>query len=175
MANKPLKTLNFGGEDTFFLKPDWDKIDDKPFGETTVGGDTLTWDGNTEGLVNMECDGLILYKISDATPSYADVSDGITVSFAGEELATSSFIDSGLGILVDSDSVSIWIVHESAVGVDIDGFIPPETGFYVTGEWADMALTFTINGYTGFPTTKLKKEYLPVDYIRQLIAEVTGQ
>lgn len=30
MANKDLKTLNFGGEDTYILKPNWENIDNKP-------------------------------------------------------------------------------------------------------------------------------------------------
>lgn len=33
MAQKPLKTLNFGGEDTYYLQPEFENIDNSPFDE----------------------------------------------------------------------------------------------------------------------------------------------
>ena len=40
---------------------DWSNVQNKPF--ETVGGDTLTWDGNTSGLESFQIDDFSYYKI----------------------------------------------------------------------------------------------------------------
>ena len=56
----------------------WNDLEDRPFGETTavVGGDTLTWDGNTEGLVNVLDQ---QFKVSDVVPVLSDFANGLTI------------------------------------------------------------------------------------------------
>ena len=41
MANKLLKTLNFGGSDTYDLAPDWKNVQNAPFGLDYTNGETL--------------------------------------------------------------------------------------------------------------------------------------
>ena len=55
-------------------KKHWDDIEGKPFGEKTVMGDTLTWDGNTEGLEvgDISVEDVIAYLITDAVPTFEE-------------------------------------------------------------------------------------------------------
>ena len=139
----------------------------------TVGGDTLTWDGNTEGLTGVDLDGAgtnTHYLVSEITPTTEALAGGVVLTASGASVT--DVYDTGVGLIVIG-SFTCFIVHENAVGVDIDGLFFPKAGIYIaTGGEGEISLT--INGYTGFTTTKLKKEYIPVDYIKQLIAEVTG-
>ena len=139
----------------------------------TVGGDTLTWDGNTEGLAGVDFDGAGTYThycISGTVPSGTDVANGATITMIGGASRSTTFTDTETGFMYENE-FAVLIVDENAVGVDIDGLVFDKAGIYVT----DSISSLTINGYTGFPTTKLKEEYIPVDYIKQLIAEVTGK
>lgn len=45
--------------------------------ETEIRGDTLTWDGNTEGKINLDGEGF--YLVSDAVPTLAELQKGGTV------------------------------------------------------------------------------------------------
>lgn len=167
MASKPMKTINFGGEDIYYLNPDFENIDNSPF--ETIGGDTLTWDGNTEGLENI--DGAF-WKISDAAPSIEELSHGYSLTIRSPE-GENTFTEADVPI-PETGPVIIGefciIIPEDTNG---DGFVIGK-GTYFLGDSTTYTSSFTINGYTGFTITKLKSEYLPVDYIRQLIAEVTG-
>ena len=166
MANKPMKTINFGGEDIYYLNPDFENIDNSPF--ETIGGNTLTWDGNTGGLE------IILdmyYKISDAIPTAEDLANyNLTLN----DGTTASNVDAPA--IVENHVATLW---EGAVQIifedtEADG-IPFKKGVYFYNDGEAYVTSLTINSYTGFTTTKLKEEYIPVDYIKQLIAEVTGK
>ena len=149
-------TINgYNGFETKVVKP----IDNKylePF--ETVGGDTLTWDGNTEGLESF--DG-VYFKVSNHVLTAEDLANGGTVNSAyGDSV---SFTAEGV---VPIDGVGLLIMEFALAGAD---------GIYLLNAGVDEYISsLTINGYTGFTTTKLKEEYIPVDYIKQLIAEVTG-
>lgn len=137
-----------------------------PFGEETVYGDTLTWDGNTEGLeVAGTADTVYYYRISDATPTAVD--SYTFVSGSGDtynEEILPPMSANGLIMLIEG---LIIIVTDDAVGVDIGGFSFEKTGVYsqsVDGSGAPISFEFTINGYNGFETkvvTPIDKKYLP--------------
>ena len=57
----------------------WNDLKDKPFGEGTTLGDTLTWDGDTNGRVSV-IDGLY-YHVSDSVPALDDFRNGCTVVY----------------------------------------------------------------------------------------------
>ena len=136
------------------------------FGETVVGGDTLTWDGNTDGLVNVSG---YFFKISDITPTLEDVNKGGTcacilvdgtIFVEGQFEVTSPF--DGI-IMCDLDGMAIIIVHENAVGIDLDGIAFPEAGIYCIKS-EGFSVRITINGYNGFPCTvvsTLDSKFLP--------------
>ncbi len=71
----------------------WNDLKDKPFGDESV---TIEWDGNTEGRVTVDIDGLTCVKVSDLTLEPEDLIGGsITLSTPhGEENAiiTSDFV-----------------------------------------------------------------------------------
>lgn len=153
----------------------------------TVGGDTLTWDGNTEGLecIDMMGDGSTLFiHVSEATPTAESMSNGGAISCKiNGESTVANFTSAnvmqmydGISAIMLSNMPYAMIVHESAVGVDNDGLCFTKSGIwlYYSAPANISVQSLTINGYTGFTTTKLKEEYIPVDYIKQLIAEVTG-
>lgn len=140
----------------------WNDLKDKPFGETTVKGDTLTWDGNTDGLVSIVD---TLFKVSDTVLNYDDFADG------GFEVngihGVTSGNQSSLIVMQEFGSVMsvghFYSFSESAVGVDVsggEGMIPPESGTYFTATMRSL----TIPGYNGFETTTIKpldEKYLP--------------
>ena len=162
-------TINgYNGFETKVVKP----IDNKylePF--ETVGGDTLTWDGNTEGLY--EIGGM--YRIAEITPTLADVTGKTAILLIGENSLNLSVTD----MTADTGGVESYALMNAESGLMVQVFtadIPTYSivkGIYVSEEIL-FPFSLTINGYTGFTTTKLKEEYIPVDYIKQLIAEVTG-
>lgn len=131
------------------------------FGETVVGGDTLTWDGNTEGLL---CDGGVYYKVSDATPSIEDCANGASMVFSsrdgnreGEELTAESIVSLADGLVLIGEAYS---VHETALNVEHEAiggtvFTEPGTYFFAT-EGGDYISSLTIPGYAGFQTKTVK-------------------
>lgn len=166
-----------------------EQIDGKylePFETITVGKDTLEWDGNTNGLykpADTEKTQHNMHLVSDAMPTYEELCNGgtVTVVFNGstytETLSSSNL--TGSGALSDGDYAEEYVFLPNAMGCVI---YKPDTVIFgdviaeKTGIYLAVPTTLQINGYAGFKEkqTKLKQEYLPVDYIKQLIAEVTG-
>ena len=133
----------------------WVELNFEVVGGTTQpsgGGDTLTWDGNTEGLVevNLEMPGMLHYKVSDVVLSAADVSaesgssitlsNGQTYSFTAADI----IFDSGIGM------------HSAFYFVSVDtsaaAMLGCETGTYLmkTPGGEAYVSSITIPGYTGF-------------------------
>lgn len=141
----------------------WNDLKDKPFGETTVKGDTLTWDGNTEGLVN-QLDRW--YKVSDSIVSMDYLANGCTFVIGGdtENIPVDLIMELVSGIITAHGFV--WFVAEQGVGVDLgEGIIFTESGVYFTAEDADYVSSLTIPGYNGFETTTIKplaEQYMPI-------------
>lgn len=145
----------------------WNDLTDKPFGEVTtrVEGDTLTWDGNKDGLVNVM--GMI-YKISDNVLTADDVQNGATVttsdgtqtSCSGSEIR--EWIET-YGVVAFSGVYSV-----PSDNFEASGIVFPEAGIYVMADDAAPAYvkSITIPGYTGFVSeqtviTPIDTKYLP--------------
>lgn len=142
----------------------WQDIEDKPFGEVP-GTDTVTWDGNTEGLVQAE--GYTRYLVSTATPTLADFANGAsnTKLLSGTE-STSNL---GLGTAIYEAGDGCIVVGNSIValkdGATMGDEVYPKKGTYFAWIGNDSYTTsLTINGYSGFLITKkIDSKYLPDD------------
>lgn len=145
----------------------WNDLKDKPFYEevTEVGGDTLTWDGNTEGLVNANN---VFYKVSDALPNESDfsnryiivTSEGETIEVTKEEYGE-DFAIAAPGILMGMNFI---VVYEA--GTESGEMTFPETGLYVYNDDESYLASLTIPGYTGFVSKQtvvkpIETKYLP--------------
>ena len=139
----------------------WNDLTDRPFGESPTGGDTLTWDGNTEGLT---CAADMFYKVSDIVLTADDVVNGATVTamFNGAPVETTisgDEVESAQGLIMLSNVIS---VATEAVGVDFDGMVFNETGLYFVAAYSVCTSSLTIPGYTDFPfVKKIEEKYLP--------------
>ena len=144
----------------------WNELTDRPFGETTVTGDTLTWDGNTEGL---EVANGIFYRVSDIFPSLSDLQNGVSIAFNGSsenETATVQDMTEMFGVesymLLDSNEQSaVMAISQTRTenGVTI------KKGIYFANDGSTYVTTLTINGYNGFETTEtvpLPNKYLDI-------------
>lgn len=150
----------------------WNDLTDKPFGE--VPGDTLAWDENTDDRVHADVDGAMFVKVSDAVPTAADLSNGLTIdlSIPGGPVvntltidgatAQSSMIADGFGFL---DAIAIvptdnYTTDPSVLGAALTF---PEAGLYYMFAAGQMCVSsVTIPGYTGFTITKkIDPAYLP--------------
>lgn len=148
------------------------KIDEKylpehlQFGEEIieVGGDTLTWDGNTEGLYTV---GDMFVKISDATPTKEDFVNGCIreTSDSGKmNIESTKVTTMESALLVGGESILIIPEDNSIVG----GMSFEEAGVYTIINHYDRFVSLTIPNYTGFKTVteivhKLDPKYLPDD------------
>lgn len=113
-----------------------------------VGGDTLTWDGNTEGLVSTPSpSGEIWYKVSDNVITMNDLSQGSSVTMGDISADLTEYLyDTGDGVIIFDVGA---FFSETIEGVP--------KGIYL----AQGVSSLTINGYTGFTQTKIKEELLP--------------
>ena len=173
---------------SYLYQPDWNQTDEtaadfiknKPFGEETVMGDTLTWDGNTEGRVVVDLSdtvGFPLYHvhISDATPSFDDVAGGaVVVTITGSERTTNEISPENINQLPDAmsiDAFTVVFLDNTTVSVEGMEMFFPKAGVYANladasslGGAKTQAYSLTIPGYTGFANTEIKQidsKYLP--------------
>lgn len=146
----------------------------EPFETVEVGGNTLAWDGNTAGLYTPGND---LYLVSDAIPSYAELSAGAVVDLSG--LGGRASVPQTASDITDKSSslgymtmLSQGITIITRVGaVDTSGIVYEKPGVYfakthisnASGDYTLQIHSLTINGYMGFTEeeTKLKMDYLP--------------
>ncbi len=163
-------TMKAGGGGTS-VQSDWNQTDEtaadfiknKPFGE--MYGDTLVFDGNTDGLPNVY---EMLFKVSDAIPTYNDIANG------GYSIVNGNMTPFSAEDLPESDVVSpdgiimaglFAIVPPEMAGVESEylGMAFPEAGTYFAYS-AGMGAFVTelqINGYTEFwGLKKLDRKYL---------------
>lgn len=144
------------------------------FGEittTTGGSDTLTWDGNTDGLIMLEG----LYKVSDDTPTLQDMQNGISFTITdgnGDNKITISAEEISEEVMAEGP---ILIISEMAVVILTIPYIVYPAGVYFfkrslsEGAPDTWVKSFTINGYNGFKTTTtefktIDPKYLPDGY-----------
>lgn len=152
----------------------WNDLTDKPFGETTVMGDTLTWDGDMTGKpvvsLDMGDDGVMNFcKVSEAIPTIEDLGNGAsgTVPGMGTQEISSEMVTVGDGYIFANIFV---IISESNTTVNEVGLTFPETGTWLLSQSQDgmtMHISeFKINNYTGFEMVEVKTidpKYLPND------------
>jgi hypothetical protein len=156
----PNAGINFGGSQSDWNQTDSsaaDFIKNKPFGDMPTGGDTLYWDGNTEGLVSNEG----IYKLSDATPSYDEATN-----------YNLNFVSGSENIIITAEEVPVaWITEGVSyiLGEGVIVFVEDSTSYGATkgvyfAKYSDdeFVSSLTIPGYTGFPVTKkMEEKYLP--------------
>jgi hypothetical protein len=170
---------------------DWNTMLNKPFGDMPTGGDTLTWDGNTEGLLavtaaNRFGEVRTFYKVSDAFPTWGDILQGdftevvcrvkkgseTLAEFQSEEEMTAMVDDClrELGVADDytvDERGKIAVIINEIVCVMEDNythgnFVFPEKGTY----FSTNVDYLWFRGCTSFPSAKLMDEkYLPMDDI----------
>lgn len=143
----------------------WNDLTDKPFGEetTTVGGDTLTWDGNTEGLESANLGFPVpYYRISENSIPFSEV-DGVecTSVFANEE---NKFIPQIMTDGVWFDGTGSFIVVGEPL--DLGGMILP-VGVWTGKEdgGVNHLESLTIPGYTGFVTTTTELKTIETKFL----------
>ena len=151
----------------------WNDLTDRPFGETTVTGDTLTWDGNTEGLTVVDGGDMGLWcKVSNAVVT--DVSQGASGYMTEGGSATPViFITSeynGATMFLGGDVPFVMIIPTD--NLDLDGTIFPTAGIYFMAG-AVYISSLTINGYTGFDSVRTEITPLPNKYL-DIIETVGG-
>lgn len=143
----------------------WNDLMDRP--TETISVDTLTWDGNTDGLEMVDfSDGEYLCHVSDVVPAMNDFASGCSlelniagtigkVNVAAEEI---SELDDGGGLVINGGIVVIPTDNYTSDGVTF-----PIKGTYflcIPSEEIYME-SLTIPGYTGFAKEVLKPEILP--------------
>lgn len=137
--------------------PDWEQMVNKPFGY--VYGDTLTWDGNTEGL---EVFNSAYYKVSDAAPTLSQISAGGSLGVnGGIAPIESDFFGEMDGVVYigSTDMPLIFIVDkedEFATGVSKGTYFMNFPAFDI------VVSSLTINGYTEYLGKKqIDESYIP--------------
>lgn len=153
------------------------------FGEitTTTYGDTLTWDGNTDGLNGLEYDAEIIatyYKVSDVVPTLEQLKQGCASTRTKTDGTTSSleFTIELLASLAMADDGSIFILDTLVLTrpitkTDSESGISttyPAGVYFYTNTNGVYTSSFTINNYSGFVTTTtefktIDPKYLPED------------
>lgn len=146
--------------ETVDAQVDWDEVTNKPF--VKVGGDTLTWDGNTEGLVSYNNG---YYKVSDAIITRNDVYNGLVLVFAGEEISldgeqAQSYFNRDDGYVELAEFVRI-IPTDNYEDPANPGKFYPEAGMYLASESSEYVSSLTIPGYTGFAKEQIDPKVLP--------------
>lgn len=138
----------------------WNDLTDKPFGESTVMGDTLTWDGNTDGLYSVMD---MFYHVSDAVPTLEELQQGGSMIANGETVpfVADSVLDMGTGVILLNEMVLV----VSVANADFQGVPIEKAGVYFPYvEGAMVATALTVNNYTNFVgtvITPLDRKFLP--------------
>jgi hypothetical protein len=157
----------------------WNDIEDRPFGEMPTGGDTLYWDGNTEGLLEVNGGYTKWYKVSNIVLTEGEIfcqNDAYDLLF--DIVTKDGFQSSVEGLYMSSnDELGAMFGDIGAVGAYDDlvfcattdnyeipafGATLPEKGIYFRFD----VRSFYLLNCTKFPSTKLMdKKYLPMSDI----------
>ena len=158
----------------------WNDLTDKPFGyeQSQTGGNTIEWDGNTEGLEQYEFGGATYYKISDNVISLSDLTDGFSYTMMlNDNIQQNSMNYSVLSLSFSpngnyfSRGVLAFIADKEEQGF-------PSTGIWVCdGMDGSTYLAFrslTIPNYTSFPSLSVKtldEKYIPSSIARTSVVD----
>lgn len=152
----------------------WDDVQGKPFGEMPNGGDTLYWDGNTEGLLGVAD---TWYKVSDVVLTkeelindvisgsldyvkICDANNDMLYGFSSGDELEGMFAELGFGIIIDM----VFCAPTDNYEVPAFGITLPEAGIYFNASYG--VRSFHVAKCTRFPSTKLMDtKYLPMDDI----------
>lgn len=146
----------------------WNDIPDKPF--VKVGGDTLTWDGNTEGQAIGTICGIPVYvKVSDVVLTIDDFANGGKMTVNGEIVDFTSREVAELDLIFVGPRSEAVIVPPELAGIDLggedylfpEGTIFPEAGLYFVNGDGSVTTSLTIPGYTGFAKEQIDPKVLP--------------
>ena len=181
-----LRSIDFNdGKGARVLVPDWANVQNKPF--TVSGGDTLTWDGNTEGLdvINLMGNGPYLYRVSDSVPDLDEITEECTGTLADYDGDTDPVINlRNISRLGDAGCLAFvdvcWIAFIAEDNPVVDGAeLPYLKGTYFEKRTSDGGYisSFTVNGSSIFAVEKLKKSALPdtvatKDYVQELLGVI---
>lgn len=129
------------------------------FGETVITSDTLTWDGDTDGLVCVEIDvGVVFCKVSDSVVTRDDCANGIVVTvgvedipFPGEDIQA-MFSDDGF-CCIDAFA---FVPYGNYFWTDT-GMTFPEAGVYFIYADGMFISKLAISGYSSFVKREVKK------------------
>lgn len=143
------------------------KYYDQPCYTEPTGGDTLIWDGNTDGLDSVDYYGAVFLRISDAIVTFDDCKNNVVYSEEGAADKTivyeniygmSNDICGGEMVFITGNIVCAW--HDNS---DCNGVVFPKAGVYTN---IGKKISITLPGYTGFPgVKKLDAKYIPMDAI----------
>ena len=141
------------------------------FGEETITikGDTLTWDGNTDGLVSVNF-GADVYRVSEVTPTMADLTGGAIVKWSSQTEGSECTTENGLlrepisGIIMLNGGAVV-IIDKSLDGTDIGNGEPLKAGTYFAHDGGEYNESLTIPGYNGFETTTTVVKKIPPKYL----------
>lgn len=131
---------------------------------TTIKGDTLTWDGNTDGRLIVN-DAFV--KISDVVLTSDDLKNGYKFSYVfdgvTDERELTEYDRPNNDILVICDGAVICV---STDGASIAEFVFPEKGTYIGIGYTEASpVSLTIPGYNGFETTTTVVKTIPPKYL----------
>lgn len=192
-AEPSLPPPSTGGGDITPSTPDWnqndstapDYIKNRPFYESTSLSDTLTWDGNTDGLVSVGGGYVTGYKICDGDIRYDDIVNNVpSINFVigtaeSDEINGTYLPDAysdvlgelseGITLLMFAGGIQVVFATADGAGLESEGF--PESGVYILSASALTITNFvlTLEGYEGFAvteTTKIPEKFLPISTAR---------
>lgn len=133
----------------------WNDLEDRPFYDESV---TIEWDGNTEGKVETEFEGISLVKVSDLMPERSDVLGGTIDFLYNGDLQTLTITEDML-IDLTPMGMPVFAICEGSVVIVYEP-IPDtfdETGTYFMN-MPDLAVNTKL---TYSSIKKLDPQYLP--------------
>lgn len=135
-------------------------------GTKTVFGDTLTWDGNTEGLeLNVDnATGMYYCVVSNVTPNLDDFANGATVTVYS--LTDDTEVSGEVYAKLNDDGDAIYLLEAGGEGILPAVVIVPGVSCAFMGITdSTYVKSLTIPGYTGFPAEAeavlLKEKHIP--------------
>lgn len=168
MQTDPSKADYVKGKEEFLKhKHSWKDLPDKP---VVLGGtaDTVSWDGNVDGMVSIE--GIPCTKISDVVLTAEDLADGCVFNLIDQD--GNAYVVGGL----DPGDAQSKMKDDGFLSMGCETFVVPYAGynyggivFTEAGIWMDnladiygpgWTLALTVHGFTGFATEKFDPAYL---------------
>lgn len=168
MQTDPSKADYVKGKEEFLKhKHSWKDMTDRP---VVLGGagDTVSWDGNTDGMVSIM--GGLFAKVSDVVLTAEDLADGCVFHEVDQD--GNAYVYGGL----DPGDAQNLMEDDGFLSMGCQTFVVPYAGynfggivFTEAGIWMQNPVenigpgwtqTLTVHGFTGFATEKFDPAYL---------------